>query len=132
MNEQAAKANATQPAAAPVFNISVGDGVLDLFCPRAPVLDAPVPVPIPVTASHAVPMVLSPARDIGPDISITEFCTLYGLQPSVQKKLEDNAYGHARLLRFVSLDNLGEMEFKLGEHVALLDAVEHWSVPRTV
>jgi len=60
MNEQAAKANATQPAAAPVFNISVGDGVLDLFRPRAPVLDAPVPVPIPVTASHAVPMVFSP------------------------------------------------------------------------
>jgi hypothetical protein len=98
MNDQAAKANAAPTVSAPVFNISVGDGVLDLFCPRVSIQDAPPPAlwpPLPVTTSHEVPIVLLPAHDIGPDISIKEFCTLYGLQPSVQKKLEDNEYLHA-------------------------------------
>lgn len=126
MNEQAAKSSTSAAASAPVFNISVGDGVLDLFRPCLPVQDAPVPV-LPATMSQ---MVLSPARNVGPDISIAEFCALYSLQPSVQKKLDENSYDHARLLRFVSLDNLGEMGFKLGERAALLDAVERWSVPR--
>jgi hypothetical protein len=129
MNDQAVNANATLPVSAPVFNISVGDGVLDLFRPRIPVQDTPAPA-LPPVATHA--MVLSPARDIGQDRSIAEFCALYGLQPSIQKKLEDNAYDHARLLRFVSLNNLGEMEFKLGERAALLDAIERWSLPRAI
>lgn len=85
---------------------------------------------MPVLPATMSQMVLSPARNVGPDISIAEFCALYSLQPSVQKKLDENSYDHARLLRFVSLDNLGEMGFKLGERAALLDAVERWSVPR--
>ena len=34
-----------------------------------------------------------------------------------------------RNLRFITLDNLTEMGFKLGEKAALQDAIECWSVP---
>jgi len=74
-------------------------------------------------------MLLRTTSGIGPDMPIVEFCTLFGLQPSILVKLEENAYDYACNLRFITLDNLTEMGFKLGEKAALQDAVEHWSVP---
>ena len=62
-------------------------------------------------------------------MSISDFCTSFGLQASILKKLDSNAYDFARNLRFISLDNLTEMGFKLGERAALQDAVERWSIP---
>ena len=61
-------------------------------------------------------------------MSISDFCTSFGLQASILKKLDSNAYDFARNLRFISLDNLTEMGFKLGERAALQDAVERWSL----
>ena len=59
---------------------------------------------------------------------IFEFCDSFGLQPSVLEKLEENAYDYAQNLCFITLNNLTEMGFKLGQRAALQDAVEHWSV----
>ncbi|KIK01240.1 hypothetical protein K443DRAFT_7073 [Laccaria amethystina LaAM-08-1] len=74
-------------------------------------------------------MLLKPTSSVGHDMPIGEFCTSFGLQPSILAKLEDNAYDYARNLRFITLDNLTEMGFKLGEKAALQDAVERWSIP---
>jgi hypothetical protein len=74
-------------------------------------------------------MLLGPARNLGPDMAIAQFCNSFGLQPTIQAKLEENAYDYARNLRFIALDDLKEMGFKLGEKAALQDAIERWSVP---
>ncbi|KAF8968729.1 hypothetical protein BDZ97DRAFT_1755027 [Flammula alnicola] len=128
LDAQNAKGSAT--SSVPVFNISVGDGILDLFRPaRAAVPDAPAPQMLAGPA-HVNKMLLNPACDVGPDMPIAQFCDSFGLQRSVLEKLEENAYDFARNLRFITLDNLTEMSFKLGEKAALQDAVERWSVPR--
>jgi hypothetical protein len=75
-------------------------------------------------------MLLNPAFDIGADMSITQFCESYGLQPEIHKKLDENGYDYARNLRFVTLDNLTEMGFKFGERATLQDAIERWAVRR--
>ncbi|KAF9473464.1 hypothetical protein BDN70DRAFT_937414 [Pholiota conissans] len=69
-------------------------------------------------------------RDVGPDMPIAQFCNSFGLQPAVLEKLEENAYDFARNLCFITLENLTEMGFKLGQKAALQDAIERWSVPR--
>jgi len=74
-------------------------------------------------------MLLRTTSGIGPDMPIVEFCTSFGLQPSILAKLEENAYDYACNLHFITLDNLTEMGFKLGEKAALQDVVERWSVP---
>ena len=74
-------------------------------------------------------MLLKPTSGVGHDMPIAEFCTSFGLQPSILAKLEENAYDYAHNLHFITLDNLTEMGFKLGEKAALQDAVERWSVP---
>ena len=77
-------------------------------------------------------MLLSSTHDVGLDMTISQFCETFGLQPSILGKLEENAYDFARNLRFITLDNLTDMGFKLGEKAALQDAVERWSVPHIV
>ena len=74
-------------------------------------------------------MLLKPTSGVGRDMPIAEFCTSFRLQPSILAKLEENAYDYTHNLRFITLDNLTEMGFKLGEKAALQDAVECWSVP---
>ena len=76
-------------------------------------------------------MLLGPSRDVGPEMAIGDFCAAFGLSDDVLEKLKENAYDIARHLQYVSLENLTEMKFKLGERAALQDAVEHWSIPRT-
>jgi hypothetical protein len=117
-------------SSSPVFNISVGDAVLDLFRPRPAIVDHPEhpALAVPSNAGQGK-MLLGPARALGLDMPIAQFCDFYGLQPSIREKLEENAYDFARNLRFIALNDLTEMGFKLGEKAALQDAIERWSVP---
>lgn len=116
---------------APIFNISVGDAVLDLLRPRPANAEHPQAEPPALAVpSNQGKMLLGAARVLGPDMSINQFCESFGLQPSIRAKLEDNAYDYARNLRFITLNDLTEMGFKLGEKAALQDAVERWSVPQ--
>jgi hypothetical protein len=68
---------------------------------------------------------------VGPEMTVLDFCTTYGLPTPILNKLVENAYTHASHLRFVSLKDLDEMGFKGGEKAGLRDAIEHWSLPRT-
>jgi hypothetical protein len=63
----------------------------------------------------------------GEDMPITQFCAKYELGKGVLEKFEENSYSHARMLRFVTIEELKEMKFRLGEIAALRDAVDRWS-----
>ena len=75
-------------------------------------------------------MLLNAIFNVGPDMPIAQFCENYGLQPAIHQKLDENGYDYARNLRFITLENLAEMGFKLGERAAIQDAVERWAVRR--
>ena len=63
---------------------------------------------------------------------LAQFCAEYDLGATVLDKLSENLYKEARVLRFVTVDDLKQMNFRLGEIAALRDAVERWSVARDV
>jgi hypothetical protein len=128
LDAQNAKAGSNIPTA-PVFNISLGEGVIDLFRPRA--VDPPA-APIPAAPPTLTKMLFNPACNLGPDMPIFQFCEHFGLQRALREKLEENGYDFARNLRFISLEDLTQMGFKFGEKAALQDAVERWSVPRAL
>ena len=64
----------------------------------------------------------------GIDTPIAEFCRLYGLGDPILQKFLQHGYLQSRMLRFIQIPELKEMDFRLGEIAALKDAVEMWSV----
>lgn len=129
VKESAVQEPSTVPLAS-VFNFTVSDNLVDLLHPACP---APASAPPMLTAPSTVDkMPLKASQCIGPDMLIAEFCTLFGLHASILTKLKENGYDFACNLCFITVENLAEMGFKLGERAALLDAVEQWSVPVTV
>ena len=92
---------------------------------------APTSVLGPQPTGSSNGMLLGPGFDLGPDMTIDAFCRTYGLHQSIFEKLDKNGYDHARNLRFVSLDNLAEIGFKLGQKALIQDAVERWAVHHT-
>ena len=61
---------------------------------------------------------------------MVEFCALYDLSPGILGKLTDNDYKTACFLCFVTITELKEMGFKLGEIAGLRNVIESWSVAR--
>jgi hypothetical protein len=123
--EQQAANNVAPAATAPVFNLSIGNEFANLL--RRPAQAPPLApaLPLPPTARS---FLLESSRLPGPDMTIKDFCHLYGLGDPVLQKFVNNGYAHAHMLRFVQLAELKEMEFLLGEIAAMKDAVERWSV----
>ena len=139
LEAQKAATVAAAPVAAPVFNFTIGNDLVELLCPamcdrvqdppsyRA--VDVPAnlaPVPAPYNLQH--PTLLQHSRIAGPDMTIREFCTLYDLTDAVHDKFTSNSYMHARMLHFLTVDETKEMKFLLGEVAALWDALDRWSV----
>jgi hypothetical protein len=92
---------------------------------------APAPLaPAPTIYDLQCPTLLHTSRVAGQDMPLAQFCTDFKLSDKVFEKLRDNGYQNARVLRFLMIDELKEMNFLLGEIAALRDAVEMWSVPR--
>ena len=150
----------TQAAtAAPIFNFTIGREVIDILrhnggdqdmnagapappYQHAPPVAIPVPpaaVPIPPVAIPPVansrydvqyPNILQADRRPGPDMTITEFCAHYDLGDGTRQKFITHGYERARVLRFITLDDVTKMELRLGEIAELRDAIERWSVPR--
>lgn len=126
---------------APIFNLTIGNDIVhQLLGPRG--TDLPPLAPHP-TAPQALapaamiydlqcPTLLHTSRLPGQDMSLSQFCINYKLGDMVFERLRDNGYQDARVLRFLTIDELKEMKFRLGEIAALRDAVEIWSVPRVV
>lgn len=115
-----------------MFNISIGKDVVDLFWPSAtpiaPVL-LPAYMPQPVL-NHDMSNLLPCSCIPGPDMPLGEFCERYNLGANVLARFTENFYKEACVLRFVMVDELKEMGFRLGEIAGLCDAVDSWSAPR--
>jgi hypothetical protein len=122
--------------AAPVFNLTIGADVVDLLrgnvrapaaapdpaVPAPPYQDILVPPPPPPPPNLPVPSydlkcptLLQPNRLPGVDMTITEFCTQYGLVESMAKKFNAHGYERARVLRFLTVDDANGIGLRLGE-----------------
>ena len=115
--------NSNQPTA-PVFNLNVGAEVLSFFRPSSSHSSAPSN-----QSNSLLSTLLLPSREIGPDMALNLFCANYDLSASILDKLTANDYTHARFLRYITIKDLEEMDFKKGQIAALRDAVEAWSAP---
>jgi len=141
--QEAQKANALAAPAAPVINFTFGNDVMERFDrlihPQAnptPAVPAYAPVPAPAytpPTDTAVgqydlqcPTIIQQNQLPGRDMPIVEFCAAFDLGNAIEKKLLDNSYRHARMLRFVTLQDLKEMDFRLGEIATFRDGVEKW------
>jgi len=60
---------------------------------------------------------------------LEQFCTQYKLSQGILDKLREHSYSQARTLRFVTIEELKEMKFRLGEIAALREVIDVWSVP---
>jgi hypothetical protein len=58
---------------------------------------------------------------------IPQFCEQFELCAKVQEKFQANRYYHARMLRFLTIQDLTKMDFLLGEIAMVRDAVQRWS-----
>jgi len=120
--EQQDTVAASTTSGPPIFNISLGNKFANLLHP-ATNTNAPAPL-------HAIlSLSLLPAQcQPGIDTPIAEFCELYGLRDHILQKFLQHGYLQSRMLRFIQILELKEMDFRLGEIAALKDAVEMWSV----
>ena len=118
--EQMTAAAAAPP---PVYNISLGADFTNILRP------APIAAPQPLAQPLAQPtqMLLHPSHSLGADMLLSDFCNLYDLDDSIRTKFEQHGYKRSRHRHYVRLDDLAEMELKLGEVAALKDAVDLWS-----
>ena len=85
------------------------------------------PMPIRTLYDLQCPTLLQENRAPGIDMPIAEFCDAFGLTDSIKDKLDKNKYSFARVLRFVTIQDLKEMSFQNGEIALLRDAVDRWS-----
>jgi hypothetical protein len=146
LNNQNQK-NTSESSTAPIFNLTIGNDIVHRFLgSQPPQAHADLPLPLAPQPPHpAAPAPLAPAATIydlqcptllhtsrlpGHDMPLAQFCTDFKLSDKVFEKLRDNGYQDARVLRFLMIDELKEMNFRLGEIAALRDAVEMWSLPR--
>jgi len=117
--EAAAAASAPIPAAAaPVFHLNVGGELANMLRPAGP---AAAPMALSSSLLHT-------SRRPGNDMSINDFCELYNLGGAILGKFTENGFTRACMLRFVHIEELKEMGFKIGEIAGMKDAVETWSI----
>ncbi|KAK7016689.1 hypothetical protein R3P38DRAFT_2785859 [Favolaschia claudopus] len=107
---------------APVINFNIPDALVGLMSGRQnpPAAGAPAP---PTTA-----MLLPPNTQVGPSSSILDFCAVYGLSADISTKLTTNGYQDTDVFYLVSIDDLKEMQFMLGQIAQLREAVRKWAV----
>ena len=70
---------------------------------------------------------LPPTHHPGPRLAITEFCTLYSLTNDICMCLTKNGFSSSLALRRVTVDDLKELGFKMGEIAELEEAIEIWA-----
>ncbi|KAG1765075.1 hypothetical protein EV702DRAFT_1204726 [Suillus placidus] len=115
---------------APVFNFTIRNEVINFFRPQVPVIPA-IPLAVaPAPSNPTCTLLLHPSCMQGTDMPLNEFCAEYDLGNTIHVKFVQNAYKEAQFLHFITIPELKEMGFRMGEIAALCDAVERWSLPR--
>ncbi|KAG2741733.1 hypothetical protein P692DRAFT_20879807 [Suillus brevipes Sb2] len=122
--------NTKSSPSAPVFNFTIRNEVVNFCCPQVPVIPAMPLAVAPAPSDPTCTSLLHPSCMQGIDMPLNEFCANYDLGNTIHAKFAQNAYKEARFLHFVTIPELKEMGFQLGEIAALHDAVERWSLPR--
>jgi hypothetical protein len=111
----------------PTINFTLGSELVNIFRQQAP----PLPIVTATAPPHDILTLLHPSRVPGRDMPIEEFCATHDLGPTILEKLQENFFMHARVLRFLTIQELKDMNFRLGEIASLRDAVEGWSAPKS-
>jgi hypothetical protein len=93
-----------------------------------PSVAATIPIHPPAYDLHC-PTLLQLLRLPGEDMPLEQFCTQYKLSQAILDKLHEHSYSQARTLCFVTIEELKEMKFRLGEIAALREVIDVWSVP---
>jgi hypothetical protein len=85
-------------------------------------------LPPPLTPGPSLTL-LPASRDIGPSLTLEDFCNQFDLPQTICAKLRDEGFTGSRPLQYVAISDLKEMGFKFGEIALLKDAVACWSLP---
>ncbi|KAI6145574.1 armadillo-type protein [Pisolithus tinctorius] len=96
--------------------------------PEVPTAQPP-PVPAPTNTYMPVePMLLSAVQqaNLGPRLSLFEFCAKYELSDELQIKLRLNGFISSHTLRFTSLEDVNAIGLLRGEIAQLRDAISRW------
>jgi hypothetical protein len=93
-----------------------------------PPVAMPVAMPAPPLLNPAVPIhdaqypnILQADRLPGLDMTISAFCAQYELGDGTHQKFNNHGYERARVLRFITLDDVTKMGLRLGEIAELRD-----------
>jgi hypothetical protein len=70
---------------------------------------------------------LSPNCKPGPCLSINDFCLTYSLADEICMCLTKNGFSSSLALCLITVDDLKEMGFKMGEVAEIEEAVEAWA-----
>ncbi|KAJ3804406.1 hypothetical protein F5876DRAFT_70661 [Lentinula aff. lateritia] len=94
------------------------------FIPQRPATvnsSAPLLAPAVIAPSKLVP------THLGPDMTVDNFCQKYELGGTISVHLVEQGYMKTKTFQHITLDDLKEMMFKLGEIASLCVAVAEWA-----
>lgn len=112
-------------------NLNVDDPVHVLHgrsVPEVPTMQPPPKSPPTNTDIPAESMLLSAVQQVnlGPRLSLSEFCAMYELSDELQTKLRSNGFISSHTLRFTSLEDVNAIGLLRGEIAQLRDAISRW------
>jgi hypothetical protein len=119
------------------FNLNIPAEIVTLLRPHAPppaadtqlIAQDPGPVlqPLPVVSNT---MLISSDRLPGPELSLADFCSKYGLTNGISQKLDENGYAGSHTFEYASWDEMRDVGLKSGEIAQLKHAIMKWSGSR--
>jgi hypothetical protein len=146
--ERRARLNAQSAPAPPVaptmnFNLNIPAEVATFLRPQAPpgppAVDVPAATardpglvlqPLPVVSNTLQSMLISSDRLPGPELSLADFCSKYGLTNGISQKLDENGYAGSHTFEYASWDEMRDAGLKSGEIAQLKHAIAKWSTAR--
>jgi hypothetical protein len=133
--QQKAAQDAKNTAALPPSGLNIS--VLELATlmrqgpppPPYPYQYPPQPLAVPSLAPAPSLMLLPASQDVGPSLTLEDFCNQFNLPQTICTQLQEEGFTGSHPLQYVAISDLKEMGFKFGEIASLKDAVARWSLP---
>jgi hypothetical protein len=135
--QQWKEAQEARKAAASTGAVGAAD-ILTGFATLATALCAPAHAPTPppylfmlhnIGIPPASLSLLPIAGTAGPSLTLEDFCSQYQVDLAVHQKLFDEGYKTSHHLQYVTVLELKEAGFRIGEITSLKDAFACWSIP---
>ncbi|KAG0705846.1 hypothetical protein DFH29DRAFT_996495 [Suillus ampliporus] len=130
-DEQAKKLAVTPPVPAsigPVVNVNFPPELFQAIQSLSASMAPQFPLPNLAPAMHSAPSLLSPAQliSLGPQMTLIDFCSMYEISDTLQKKLLEHNINSSHSLRHVTIDDLQKVGLLCGELAELKDAISQW------